>query len=251
MGKQDLIEKYSCLIGQKINKWTVLEIVRMGKYDRPHAICQCECGEVKPVWVRNLIKQSSKDCGCGRKSMLRETRSKDLVEEKFGKLTVIELMDESNKFKRRLYRCKCDCGNEIIVPSSSLTTKHTSSCGCLLSYYNMYIAQLLDKKEIEYKQEYTVFMKNDKYYRYDFFLPNYNLFIEYDGQQHYMPAHFGNIGEEQAKLILERVKQHDKIKDQYCKENDINLLRIPYWEKDNIETIIDNHLQRLSEKGLV
>lgn len=183
--------------------------------------------------------------------MLRETRSKNLIGEKFGKLTVIELMDESNKFKRRLYKCKCDCGNEIIVPSSSLTTKHTSSCGCLLSYYNMYIAQLLDKKEIEYKQEYTVFMENGKYYRYDFFLPSYNLFIEYDGQQHYMPIHFGNIGEEQAKLVLEQVKQHDKIKDQYCKENNINLLRIPYWEKDNIETIIDNHLQRLSEKDFV
>ena len=35
----------------------------------------------------------------------------------------------------------------------------------------------------------------------------------------------------------------------YCEENNINLLRIPYWEKENVESIINNHLQRLSEKG--
>ena len=40
-------------------------------------------------------------------------------------------------------------------------------------------------------------------------------------------------------------------KNKYCEDNNINLLRIPYWEKENIETIINNHLQRLSEKGFI
>ena len=46
------------------------------------------------------------------------------------------------------------------------------------------------------------------------------------------------------------IQERDKIKNDYCINNNINLLRIPYWEKQNIETIINNYLQRLNEEGL-
>lgn len=252
MPKINIIDKYSYLIGQKINKWTVLEItlIEKGNRKRPHAICECECGTIKPVWVVNLINDKSKDCGCGRKAMLRETRTKNLVGQKFGKLTVVELLEKSNKFNRRMYKCKCDCGNEVIVPSSSLTTYHTLSCGCLVSYWNMWISNFLKNQEIEYQAEYTVFI-GDTYYRYDFYLQQYNLFIEYDGQQHYdLVRYYGDNDEENEKMF-KKVQEHDKIKNNYCKENNINLLRIPYWETKNIETIINSCLQRLSEKGFV
>ena len=49
---------------------------------------------------------------------------------------------------------------------------------------------------------------------------------------------------------LESVQQSDKIKDKYCLDNGIELLRIPYWEKKNVKAIIDTCLQRLSEKGV-
>lgn len=250
MPRINIIDKYSYLIGQKINKWTVLEItlIEKGNRKRPYAICECECGTVKPVWVLNLINDRSKDCGCGRKAMLRETRTKNLVGQKFGKLTVVELLEESNKFNRRMYKCKCDCGNEINVPSSSLTTYHTLSCGCLTSYWNMYINQLLFKNNLRYESEYTVTIYNNKY-RYDFFLPDYNLFIEYDGVQHYEPIRFHGDNVEENERAFKKNQEHDKIKNDYCKDNNINLLRIPYWEKENIETIINSCLQRLSEKG--
>lgn len=247
----NLIEKYSYLIGEKIHKWTVLDVViiEKGGRNRPHAICECECGTIKPVWVMNLINDRSKDCGCGRKAMLRETRTKNLVGQKFGKLTVVELLEESNDFNRRLYRCKCDCGNEVVIPSSSLTTGHTNSCGCLVSYWNMYIEKFLNKNNIENQPEYSVIIDGARY-RFDFYLPQYNLFIEYDGQQHYEPMRFYGENEEKNEEILRKTQERDKIKNKYCEDNNINLLRIPYWESKNIETIINNHLQRLSEKGL-
>lgn len=257
MGKEDWIvengvkrritmtEKYSYLIGQKINKWLVLDI----KHDRRHsdAICKCDCGTIKPVNIRNLINNCSKDCGCGRKQMLRETRTKNLVGLKVGKLTVVELLDESDNFNRRLYRCKCDCGNEIIVPSISLHNHHTSSCGCLLSYHNMYIGQLLDKMGIKYQKEYRICL-DDKQYRFDFYLPDYNLFIEYDGEQHYIVPRYCSDDEKNQQILIETQKR-DRIKDKYCEDNGINLLRIPYWKQKNIDEIISNHLQRLNEKG--
>ena len=68
-------------------------------------------------------------------------------------------------------------------------------------------------------------------------LPLYNICIEFDGQQHYH-LQFG-------KTLLELMNQKyiDNIKTQYCKKNNISLLRIPYWEFNNIESIITNYLR--------
>ena len=254
MGKShiDLIDKYSYLIGQKIHKWTVLDIqmINKGRRNRPHAICECECGAIKPVWVINLINNSSKNCGCGRKEMLRETRTKNLVGQRFGKLTVVELLEESDKFNRRLYRCRCDCGNEIITSSICLIGKHTSSCGCLVSYWNMYINIFLTENQIYHETEHSVIIDGVRY-RFDFYLPQYNLFIEYDGQQHYEPARFYGSNKEKNEEELRKIQERDKIKNKYCEENHINLLRIPYWETKNIETIINNYLQRLNKEDFV
>ena len=244
------LEKYAYLIGQKIHKWTVLEL----RNDRRHAdaICECECGTIKPVNIRNLINDCTKDCGCGRKKSLSKSKSKNLIGQKFGKLKVEELLPESNKFNRRMYKCKCDCGNEVTVPSSSLTTKHTLSCGCLNSYYNSYISKLLDEAEIEYQSEYQVIIDNDRY-RFDFYLPQYNLFIEYDGRQHYSPRFYIGVykSEELGIEKFNKQKLRDEIKNKYCSDNNINLLRIPYWESQNIDTIIDDCLQRLNENGFI
>lgn len=65
--------------------------------------------------------------------------------------------------------------------------------------------------------------------RYDFYLPDYNRLIEFDGEQHYYPIEaFG--GEKQFNYQ----KQLDKIKENYALSHNIILKRIPYWDKDNI-----------------
>lgn len=224
-------------------------MLEKGGRNRPHAICECECGTIKPVWVMNLINDRSKDCGCGRKAMLRETRTKNLVGQRFGRLTVIELLEESDKSNRRLYRCRCDCGNEIITSSICLLGRHTSSCGCLVSYWNMYIDNFLTDNNIPHKPEYPVIIDGHRY-RFDFYLFQYNLFIEYDGIQHYEQMRFYGEDKEKNEKNLREIQERDKIKNKYCYDNNINLLRIPYWETKNIETIINNHLQRLSEEGI-
>jgi very-short-patch-repair endonuclease len=61
--------------------------------------------------------------------------------------------------------------------------------------------------------------------RFDFYLPDYKTCIEYDGEQHFKPIkRFG--GEDRYKISLER----DNIKNIWCKENLINLIRISYKE---------------------
>lgn len=239
-------EDYSAYIGRKINKWTILDFVSDSKTHKFK--CKCDCGALKLVNVYNLLTGKSKDCGCGRKATLSTLKASSLVGKKFGKLLVIEELPERTKYKRLQYKCVCDCGREIIAHSLSLLSGHTASCGCLLSYYNMVIAKLLTDKNISHIAEYRVTIEGVSY-RYDFYLPDYNLCIEYDGMQHYKPVRFYTSSDEEILAKFERTKKHDAIKTQYCQLNGIDLLRIPYWEKDNIEQIILEHLQRLNEKG--
>ena len=65
---------------------------------------------------------------------------------------------------------------------------------------------------------------------YDFYLPKYNLLIEYQGEQHeHQCGIFGDF---------ERQQEHDKRKREYAKEHNIELLEIWYWDFDRIEEIL-------------
>lgn len=72
---------------------------------------------------------------------------------------------------------------------------------------------------------------------FDFYLPEYNLYIEFDGEQHFFPVElFG--GEESFNYI----KQNDKIKTQYCKNNGIKLVRINYKQITKINQILNKYV---------
>lgn len=73
--------------------------------------------------------------------------------------------------------------------------------------------------------------------RFDFYIPNLNLCIEFQGKQHFEPLKFFG-GEEGFKYQIIR----DNFKRNYCKLNKIKLLEIPYWEFDNIENILIKEL---------
>lgn len=69
---------------------------------------------------------------------------------------------------------------------------------------------------------------------FDFYIEDLNLCIEYDGEFHFRPV----FGKEQFLIS----KNRDEVKNTYCEENNIKLLRIPYYEYDNIEEIIKSYL---------
>lgn len=80
---------------------------------------------------------------------------------------------------------------------------------------------------------------------YDFYLPQYNLLIEFQGEQHEHPVeYFG--GEEKFKIQQE----HDKRKREYAEKNNINLLEIWYYDMDNIESILLQTINEIKENNL-
>lgn len=56
---------------------------------------------------------------------------KDLTNQKFGRLTAIENIPEKSDGTHTYWRCRCDCGTEVIVRTDQLTRGVTKSCGCL------------------------------------------------------------------------------------------------------------------------
>ena len=237
-------------MNKEYNEWTVLEYSQH-KNGRPYYMCQCSCGTVKEVEKYNLIYGKSKNCGCVRKQKLSERLLRDLTGQKFGRLTAIERVSGNSSNNKVRWKCKCDCGNEVIVLSNSLLTDHTKSCGCWTSQTPSMIKKYIEENySLEVKNEYYVNLKDLncdlQFMRFDLFLPKLNIAIEYDGEQHYKPINYsGNV--EEAELQFEYTKRNDKIKNQYCLDNNIALLRIPFWEKDNIKNIIDNFLSTYND----
>ena len=77
--------------------------------------------------------------------------------------------------------------------------------------------------------------------RFDFYLPQHNVCIEYDGEHHYVDNdQWLGAGK------LAETKKRDAIKDQYCKDNGIRLIRISYKEFDLIEEILTKALKDLA-----
>lgn len=77
---------------------------------------------------------------------------------------------------------------------------------------------------------------------FDVYIEQLNIAIEYDGEFHYMPIRKGSMTDEEALKQFEKTKYHDAIKTQYCIDNNINLIRIPYWEQDNMEHFLWSEL---------
>ena len=72
--------------------------------------------------------------------------------------------------------------------------------------------------------------------------------IEYDGKHHFEPVQFGGMPIKEAKNNLKKQIKNDTLKDVYCKENNIDLLRIPYWEYEDIENKINEKMKGYDEK---
>ena len=114
---------------------------------------------------------------------------------------------------------------------------------CNQSKGEVKIKKYLKDNNIFYKEQYKFEdCKAQRKLPFDFYLPDYNLIIEYDGKQHFeISSFFGDIDS------FIGIKVRDTIKNIYCKKNNINLIRIPYWEYDNIENILNKIINKLDD----
>ena len=162
------------------------------------------------------------------------------------------ISDSGVVLKRRAYKnfhgvwmwyCDCPiCGNEFIALPAKVIENHTTSCGCKLnSSKERIIENYLKELNVDYEKQKR--FEDCKYcYTLPFDFAIYNndktlkCLIEYDGQQHFRPIDFfGGIDG------FGKTQIRDNIKNKYCKDNNIHLLRLNYLNTDNeIKEIITN-----------
>jgi hypothetical protein len=128
-----------------------------------------------------------------------------------------------------LHRCK-KCGNEWDAKPCYTIRGHGCPI-CNESHGERNIAQWLDNNHIKYISQYRFDDCRDKYpLPFDFYLPEHNLCIEYDGEQHFRPVDFSGKNQKQAQDQFSIIQLHDNIKNKYCEHNNISLLRISYQQ---------------------
>lgn len=111
-----------------------------------------------------------------------------------------------------------------------------SQCNSSSRGENM-IKSFLEKRNIEFSRNHRFDdCKRKKKLRFDFYLPEKNMIIEYDGEHHFIENKYFGKGN------LKYISENDEIKNKYCVDNGIQIIRIPYWDYDEIEKILEKAL---------
>ena len=226
------------LTGLQFNRWTVLERAENSKSGKAMWRCQCSCKNktIKIIAGSDLRNGRSKSCGCLQKEKMSEfNKSKkiDILNMTFGKLTVIEETQKRASDKSIIWKCQCACEKHSIIEASGsdLRSGKKTSCGCEgKSKGEDKIANILQEHNILFiKEKKFKECKVIKELPFDFFLPEYNCLIEYDGFQHHQPYGW-DIDKEEFK----KRQEYDAIKNIFCLKNSIILIRIPYFHYQDL-----------------
>lgn len=152
----------------------------------------------------------------------------------------------NNKEKNMKILCP-RCHKNILITSFRHFIQHggqsCQACYRKESVGERRIRQWLELNNIDYEQEkWFKDCKDIKPLPFDFYLPERNTIIEYDGKQHFEETHFFSFQNNSHESITSYIKNHDLIKNNYCKQNNINLIRIPYTSLNNLEQILQQNL---------
>lgn len=203
--------------------------------------CICDCGNEVDVPTRSLVSGNTKSCGClqreiaskiGKKTIIDANQKRleqtDKTNWRFGHLVALSL-EYSDDWDKPKWKCQCDCGTICYVISSSLQSGNTTSCGCIRSKGEEKIANLLSQNNILFEKEKTFdSCRSDRLgrYRFDFWVDS-RYVIEYDGIQHFQEISFFT-------QTVEERKHDDLAKNQWCKDNGIPIIRIPYQHLNDL-----------------
>lgn len=209
--------------GNKYGRLTVLYRAENSKDGKIKWHCKCDCGNEVDIRGTDLRNGKTISCGCFKNEQASDSHFKDETGNTYGYLTVLSLV---TKHPKAIWRCQCKCGNTLNVKGIYLRNGSVKSCGCLLSWKEEEIAQLLSNYNISFNRQITFdALRSPQGYklRFDFgIISTKNQIIgliEYQGIQHTQPVkHWG------GNTALQKQKEYDIAKIQFCQNNNIPLL---------------------------
>lgn len=194
-----------------------------------------ECGRTYTTKPRHFL-WGSRCIHCNSTTLKTQEEFNKEVEELVGR--EYKVVGKYVNTKTKIELKHEECGNIYkVMPQNFLKGKRCPYCKGSRGEKNIH--RYLKRNRINFIEEYKfedLMYKNPL--RFDFYLPDYNVCIEYDGEHHFYPIeYFG--GQERYK----RQVRNDRMKNEYCNKNKIGLLRIPYTELGNEGKIIEQFLE--------
>jgi DNA-directed RNA polymerase subunit RPC12/RpoP len=148
-----------------------------------------------------------------------------------------------NNYIKMQWKC-LNCNNIWVASASGIINKKrlTGCPHCSSRKNEKIVGEILQKLGFTFIKNKPLFI-NGKKYLPDYYIPLLNLYIEYNGQQHYSPVKFGGMSEEQAKIALNKQIIRDNNFRKYCLENDLFLFEIDgrSFRNNDLRDYILNH----------
>ena len=235
---EDFLERVNNLVGKE---YTFLE--RYIKGDTKIQVIHNSCGNIYKVRPSQFLN-GARCSKCQHRSYIKTTEEYeqeiyDLVGNEY------EVLDEytGNKIHMKMKHVKCN-SVYMVTPNTFLRGCRCPTCN--ESYGEQKVRKWLEVNKIEFLTQYTfddLISEFNNLLRFDFavfYNKEFKFLIEYDGQGHYSEKPFGLD-------VYNITKKYDNIKNIYCTNFNIPLLRIPYWEFENVEYIL---YQNISKYGI-
>ena len=215
------------------------KITILSEYKSTYESIKVECNKCNKKWETKPVNLKSGYCcsDCGREERNKKTSlTQKEFEDKVYKYHGDSIEVVSNYIsgsKEILFLCN-NCGKKSKKKTARLLLRRGCS-NCIFSKGEKKIQDLLDKNLIKFEREYKIDDLSDiGSLRFDFAIikgeNELSHLIEYDGRQHFESIkYFGG-----EKRFKDQVKK-DKIKNEYCKKNNIRLIRIDYKQFKNID----------------
>lgn len=204
------------------------ELIDGYKNQSSKATVKCENGHVLELSLSKI------KCGTGCKYCINNNfkYTQEYVENYLSEHGYT-LIDEYTGKDQKL-NMLCPNGHNIIMSFSVFKNANCRCSKCKCSNGESEIIYYLDKNNINYIHQYRFDdCRDTNPLPFDFYIKNKNTCIEFDREQHYKPTKKFNGQEGFEERIF-----HDDIKNKYCENNNIKLIRIPYWDFNNIEQIL-------------
>lgn len=204
--------------------------------------CRCTVHDIYSNKSLREIFQGKGCIECGKEKLSKQKiLSLEEYQTKVNKVNNhIKVLEYNGCFENAKFQC-LNCGHIWESHSQSMIQSQSKQCPNCEHFYKgeKAITTFLNSLNIPFISQYRFKdCKDKRELPFDFYLPNNNVCIEYDGEQHFSQRN----GWTDLKLI----QKHDKIKDEYCLKNNIVLIRIPYWEYENINILLFDKLEHLN-----
>ena len=211
--------------------------------------CRCKtCGNIWETVPKVLTTNGSGCPKCGKK-VAADKRRKSQQEFENELKAVQPNITVLGKYISVHSQILCECNihkTKWYGYPANLLNKSAGCPSCNTSRSEGLMLEALERMHINYLTQYTIpGCKYQNSLKFDAFDIENNVAFEFNGEQHYYPIDFAGKGEEWAKHQLTLTQNRDKAKLAYCKENNIPIVVIPYWERNNMEAYIAEKLERI------